>query len=200
MKPQARSTPCGFCFVEKQHDCRQPDQPQTRFVRAPHPDQGRLGNSRRSLRGPDRREWRGQIVAAETDRGRTHARWRIDHPREGPDHRLPAAGPGARSRRTALEEALSASTELHALEEDLHKIEHQAGRPGGLWQRPKRWTRALETQQRLLERYEELGGAELREARARHAARAGPGRSGFQQQGRRISAAGKRNSWGWRNC
>ncbi len=86
--------------------------------------------------------------------------------------------------RTALEEALSASTELHALEDDLRQIEHKLERSGDLWQRPKRWTRTLETQQRLLERYEELGGAELREARARHAARAGPGRSGFQQQGR----------------
>ena len=60
--------------------------------------------------------------------------------------------------RTALEEALSASTELRALEEDLHQIEHQLG-DSAVYGNGRALARALETQQRLLDRYEELGGA-----------------------------------------
>jgi ATP-binding cassette, subfamily F, member 3 len=59
--------------------------------------------------------------------------------------------------KTALEEALSASTELHALEADLQKIEHKLGDPA-IYGNAKALERTLETQQRLLERYEELGG------------------------------------------
>ena len=60
--------------------------------------------------------------------------------------------------RTALEEALSASTELRALEEDLRKIEHKLSDPA-IYGNDKALARILETQQRLLERYEELGGS-----------------------------------------
>jgi ATP-binding cassette, subfamily F, member 3 len=60
--------------------------------------------------------------------------------------------------RTALEEALSASTELRALEEDLHKIEHKLSDPA-VYSNDRVLARTLETQQRLLDRYEELGGA-----------------------------------------
>lgn len=60
--------------------------------------------------------------------------------------------------RTALDEALSASTELRALEEDLQKIEHKLGDPA-IYSNDRALARTLETQQRLLERYEELGGA-----------------------------------------
>ncbi len=65
----------------------------------------------------------------------------------------PALDPG----RTALEEALSASTELHALEKDLLTIEHKLSDPA-IYGNAKALERTLETQQRLLERYEELGG------------------------------------------
>ena len=60
--------------------------------------------------------------------------------------------------RTALEEALSASTELRALEEDLQKIEHRLSDPA-VYSNDRTLARALEAQQRLLTRYEELGGA-----------------------------------------
>jgi ATP-binding cassette, subfamily F, member 3 len=60
--------------------------------------------------------------------------------------------------RTALEEALSASTELRALEEDLQKIEHKLSDPT-VYGNDRTLARTLETQQRLLDRYEELGGA-----------------------------------------
>ena len=60
--------------------------------------------------------------------------------------------------RTALEEALLASTELRALEEDLQKIEHRLSDPA-VYGNDRTLARALETQQRLLDRYEELGGA-----------------------------------------
>jgi ATP-binding cassette subfamily F protein 3 len=59
--------------------------------------------------------------------------------------------------KTALEEALSASAELHALEADLRQIEHQLGNPA-IYGNDKALERTLETQQRLLDRYEELGG------------------------------------------
>ena len=65
----------------------------------------------------------------------------------------PALDPG----RTALEEALSASTELHALEKDLLTLEHKLSDPA-IYGNAKALERTLETQQRLLERYEELGG------------------------------------------
>jgi ATP-binding cassette subfamily F protein 3 len=59
--------------------------------------------------------------------------------------------------KTALEEALSASTELHAIEADLRQIENRLGQPD-VYNNEKALTRTLEMQQRLLERYEELGG------------------------------------------
>ncbi len=59
--------------------------------------------------------------------------------------------------KTALEEALSASAELHALEKDLLTIEHKLSDPA-IYGNAKALERTLETQQRLLERYEELGG------------------------------------------
>jgi ATP-binding cassette subfamily F protein 3 len=59
--------------------------------------------------------------------------------------------------KTALQEALSASTELHALEEDLQRIEHKLSDPA-IYGNAKALERTLETQQRLLDRYEELGG------------------------------------------
>jgi len=59
--------------------------------------------------------------------------------------------------KTALEEALSASTELHALEKDLLTIEHKLSDPA-VYSNTKALERILEMQQRLLERYEELGG------------------------------------------
>ncbi len=59
--------------------------------------------------------------------------------------------------KTALEEALSASPELHALEKDLLTIEHKLSDPA-IYGNAKALERTLETQQRLLERYEELGG------------------------------------------
>lgn len=59
--------------------------------------------------------------------------------------------------KTALEEALSASAELHALEKDLLTIERKLSDPA-IYGNAKALERALETQQRLLERYEELGG------------------------------------------
>jgi ATP-binding cassette, subfamily F, member 3 len=59
--------------------------------------------------------------------------------------------------KTALEEALSASTELHALEKDLLTIEHKLSDPA-IYGNAKALERALETQQRLLGRYDELGG------------------------------------------
>ncbi len=59
--------------------------------------------------------------------------------------------------KTALEEALAASAELHALEEDLRHIEHKLSDPA-IYGNDKALERTLETQQRLLERYEDLGG------------------------------------------
>jgi ATP-binding cassette subfamily F protein 3 len=59
--------------------------------------------------------------------------------------------------KTALDEALSALTELHALEADLHKIEHKLSDPA-VYGNAKALERTLEMQQRLLDRYEELGG------------------------------------------
>jgi ATP-binding cassette subfamily F protein 3 len=59
--------------------------------------------------------------------------------------------------KSALEEALSASAELRALEEDLQRIEHKLGDPA-IYGNDKALERTLETQQRLLDRYEELGG------------------------------------------
>jgi ATP-binding cassette subfamily F protein 3 len=60
--------------------------------------------------------------------------------------------------KTALEEALSASTELRALEENLQRIEHKLSDPA-IYGHAKALERTLETQQRLLDRYEELGGS-----------------------------------------
>jgi ATP-binding cassette, subfamily F, member 3 len=60
--------------------------------------------------------------------------------------------------RTALAEALSAHTELHALEAALHQIEVKLGDPA-VYGNEKALNRALDQQQRLLEKYEELGGA-----------------------------------------
>ncbi|HTP11747.1 MAG TPA: ABC-F family ATP-binding cassette domain-containing protein [Anaerolineae bacterium] len=59
--------------------------------------------------------------------------------------------------KTALNETLSASAELHALEKDLLIIEHKLSDPA-IYGNAKALERTLETQQRLLERYEELGG------------------------------------------
>ncbi len=59
--------------------------------------------------------------------------------------------------KTALEEALSASAELHALEKDLLTIEHKLSDPA-IYGNAKALERTLETQRRLLERYEDLGG------------------------------------------
>jgi ATP-binding cassette subfamily F protein 3 len=59
--------------------------------------------------------------------------------------------------RTALEEALSASAELPAIEAELRQIENRLGQPD-VYSNEKALTRTLDTQQRLLERYEELGG------------------------------------------
>jgi ATP-binding cassette subfamily F protein 3 len=59
--------------------------------------------------------------------------------------------------KTALEEALSASTELPAIEAELRQIENRLGQPD-VYSNEKALTRTLETQQRLLERYEALGG------------------------------------------
>jgi ATP-binding cassette, subfamily F, member 3 len=59
--------------------------------------------------------------------------------------------------KTALEEALSASAELHALEKDLLTIEHKLSDPA-IYGNAKALERTLEMQQRLLERYEGLGG------------------------------------------
>src|SRR5512147_2776370 len=58
--------------------------------------------------------------------------------------------------KTALEEALSASTELHALEKDLLTIEHKLSDPA-IYGNARALERTLETQQRLLVRYQELG-------------------------------------------
>jgi ATP-binding cassette, subfamily F, member 3 len=59
--------------------------------------------------------------------------------------------------KTALEEALSASVELHAIEAELRQIENRLGQPD-VYGNERALTRTLEMQQRLLERYEELGG------------------------------------------
>jgi ATP-binding cassette subfamily F protein 3 len=59
--------------------------------------------------------------------------------------------------KTALEEALAASTELHALEKDLLTIEHKLSDPA-VYGNAKALERTLEMQQRLLLRYEDLGG------------------------------------------
>jgi ATP-binding cassette subfamily F protein 3 len=59
--------------------------------------------------------------------------------------------------KTALEEALAASAELHALEKDLLTIEHKLSDPA-VYGNAKALERTLEMQQHLLERYEELGG------------------------------------------
>jgi ATP-binding cassette subfamily F protein 3 len=59
--------------------------------------------------------------------------------------------------RTALEETLSASAELPAIEAELRQIENRLGQPD-VYSNEKALARTLETQQRLLERYEELGG------------------------------------------
>ncbi len=59
--------------------------------------------------------------------------------------------------KTALEEALSASIELHALEKDLLTLEHKLSDPA-IYGNARALERTLETQQRLLVRYEELGG------------------------------------------
>jgi ATP-binding cassette subfamily F protein 3 len=59
--------------------------------------------------------------------------------------------------KTALEEALSASAELHALEKDLLTIERKLS-DSAVYGNAKALERTLETQQRLLDRYEELGG------------------------------------------
>ncbi|CAG0950630.1 partial Energy-dependent translational throttle protein EttA, partial [Anaerolineae bacterium] len=60
--------------------------------------------------------------------------------------------------RTALNEALSAHTELHAIEADLHKLEVKLGDPA-VYGNEKALNRTLDQQQHLLTRYEELGGA-----------------------------------------
>ncbi len=59
--------------------------------------------------------------------------------------------------KTALEEALSASGELFAIEAELRQIEIRLGQPD-VYNNEKALTRSLETQQRLLGRYDELGG------------------------------------------
>ena len=60
--------------------------------------------------------------------------------------------------RTALDEALSAHTELHAIEAELHKLETKLGDPA-VYGNEKALNRVLDQQQHLLEKYEELGGA-----------------------------------------
>lgn len=59
--------------------------------------------------------------------------------------------------RTALDEALSAHTELHAVEAELHKLEVKLGDPA-VYGNEKALNRVLDQQQHLLEKYEELGG------------------------------------------
>jgi ATP-binding cassette, subfamily F, member 3 len=59
---------------------------------------------------------------------------------------------------TALDEALSAHTELHTLEAALCQIEVKLGDPA-VYGSEKALNRALDQQQRLLEKYEGLGGA-----------------------------------------
>ncbi len=59
--------------------------------------------------------------------------------------------------RTALDEALSAHTELHAIEAELHKLETKLGDPA-VYGNEKALNRVLDQQQQLLEKFEELGG------------------------------------------
>ncbi len=59
--------------------------------------------------------------------------------------------------KTALEEALSALAALHQTEAELQALETKLSDPG-VYHNERRLTRALEAQQRLLERYAELGG------------------------------------------
>jgi ATP-binding cassette subfamily F protein 3 len=60
--------------------------------------------------------------------------------------------------RTALDEALSAHMELHAIEADLQRLEMQLGDPA-VYGDEKALNRALDQQHHLLLRFEELGGA-----------------------------------------
>lgn len=60
--------------------------------------------------------------------------------------------------RTALDEALSAHTELHAIEADLRRLETRLADPA-VYGDDKALGRALDQQHRLLLRFEELGGA-----------------------------------------
>lgn len=60
--------------------------------------------------------------------------------------------------RTTLDEALSAHTELHAIEADLQRLEAKLGDPA-VYGDEKALSRALDQQHRLLLRFEELGGA-----------------------------------------
>lgn len=60
--------------------------------------------------------------------------------------------------RTALDEALSAHTALHAIEADLQRLEAKLGDPA-VYGDEKALSRALDQQHRLLLRFEELGGA-----------------------------------------
>jgi len=59
--------------------------------------------------------------------------------------------------RTALDEALSAHTELHAIEAELRKLETKLGDPA-VYGNEKVLNRVLDQQQHLLEKFEELGG------------------------------------------
>ncbi len=61
--------------------------------------------------------------------------------------------------KTALEEALSALAALHQTEAELQALETRLSDPS-VYHNEKRLARALEAQQRLLERYAELGGAD----------------------------------------
>ncbi len=66
--------------------------------------------------------------------------------------------PNLDPKKTALEEALSASTDLLQIELELKALETRLSDPS-VYSEEKLLARALEAQQRLLERYEELGGA-----------------------------------------
>ena len=59
---------------------------------------------------------------------------------------------------SVLEETLSASVELHAVEASLAKVEAEMGEPA-VFDDDKKLTRALARQEKLLEEYQRLGGA-----------------------------------------
>ncbi len=93
--------------------------------------------------------------------------------------------------RTALAEALSALEELHVIEADLQKVETKLSDPT-VYGAEKALARALDQQHRLLQRFEELGGANY-ESRVRDILRGlGLSEADFQNKVAALSGGQKK--------